>query len=340
MTNLLFVTQVMDQNDSVLGFSHGWIKALAPFMETITVVCLFEGEHDLPDNVRVFSLGKEDGAKPSYVYALRFLSIVWKMRASYDSVFVHMNQEYILIAGWLWKILGKRIYVWRNHYAGSWLTDIAAAFCAKVFCTSKHSYTAKYHKTVLMPVGIDTSRFYINEQIKREPRSILFFARISPSKRADLFIEALGLLLGKGISFVASVYGSPIPSDIPYYESLQARAEMLGLHDRVRFHPGVPNEKAPAVFNAHEIFVNCSPNGMFDKMIFEAAAAGCRVVAQSQDWNELNGNEASEVSWEAEDLAELLKEELAAPINEGTSGQVVTKNSLEALTKRLVLEIS
>ena len=70
-----------------------------------------------------------------------------------------MNQEYVLIAGWLWKLLGKRTYLWRNHYAGSWLTDVAAVFCTKVFCTSKHSYTVKYKKTVLMPVGVDTERF-------------------------------------------------------------------------------------------------------------------------------------------------------------------------------------
>ncbi len=207
----------------------------------------------------------------------------------YDVVLVHMNQEYILIAGWLWKYWGKPIYMWRNHYAGSWLTDIAAAFCTKVFSTSKHSYTAKYRKNVLMPVGVDTKRFTPNPALERTPRSILSFGRIAPSKRLDIFIEALGILLSKGISFVASVYGSARPADSAYYENLKSRAEDLGLHDRVRFYPGVPSERSPDLYCTHEIFVNCSPSGMYDKTIFEAAASGCLVLAASDDFREVAG---------------------------------------------------
>lgn len=289
MTKLLIVTQEVDTNSQTLGFFTRWISLLAPHFESVEVICLREGEHTLPDNVRVHSLGKEWGSVSPLVYAVRFKWLAWKLRKDYDAVFVHMNQEYILIAGSIWKLLGKRIYMWRNHYAGSWLTDIAAAFCAKVFCTSKHSYTAKYKKTVLMPVGVDTSRFLTEASVERMPRSILFLARIAPSKRAEMLIEALALLHKEGEAFQASIYGTPTASDEDYYEGLKTRVQELGLAEHITFYPGPLSLESPAIYQVHEVFVNCSPSGMYDKTLFEAAASGCLVLASSEDFRDLAG---------------------------------------------------
>ncbi|MBP7741234.1 MAG: glycosyltransferase family 4 protein [Candidatus Pacebacteria bacterium] len=288
---LLVVAQEIDTESSTLGFFHEWLRALAPKFESIEAICLKEGKHSLPENVHVHSLGKEKGKAPSFVYAVRFKLLAWKLRREYDAVFVHMNQEYVLIAGPLWKFLGKRVYMWRNHYAGSWMTDLAALFCTKVFCTSKHSYTAKYKKTILMPVGIDLSRFSETSLVVRAPRSILFLARIAPSKRPDMLIEALGLLRKEGISSTASIVGSPLPMDEDYYSSLVNRAKELGLSSQVTFSRGVSHDETPAIYASHDIFVNCSRSGMFDKTLFEAAAAGCLVLAVSEDFSQMTGDD-------------------------------------------------
>lgn len=286
---LLILTQAVDTENRALGFFTQWIAAIAERAEHIDVICLEEGSHALPPNVRVHSLGKEEGVgKLTYIY--RFFACVISLRHRYDTVFVHMNEEYILMGGLLWKLLGKRVFMWRNHYAGSWKTTLAAALCTKVFCTSKYSYTARYKKTSLMPVGVDLERFLTDTPALRAPRSILFLSRIAPSKRPEMLIDALGDILARGISFTASIVGSPKEEDIPYYESLKARAEMLGLHDRVRFLPGVANDDAAALYRAHDIFVNCSPSGMFDKTLFEAAASGCRVLASSGDFKDAAGD--------------------------------------------------
>ena len=339
---LLIVTQAVDRSDPVLGFFHEWIRALATRFERIEVICLKEGEHDLPANVAVHSLGKERGSRGRLAYALRFLALSWKLRREYDAAFVHMNQEYLLLAGPLWKLLRKPAYLWRNHYAGNFLTDLAASFCTKVFCTSMHSHTAKYRKTRLMPVGVDLARFGGAASVRREPRSILFFARMAPSKRPDMFLDALGILLARGVSFVASLYGSPLPEDQAYYDSLKARAESLGLHDRVRFHPGVPNAEAPRVFSVHEIFVNCSPSGMFDKTIFEAAASGCVVLAMSDDFAVKAGEEFHAV--DAEGFADRLAEVLSVVperLETARSQQEVLarRESLDTLVDRLAVEL-
>ncbi len=295
---LLIVTQVVDSEDPVLGFFVRWIEEFAKHVETIEVICLKEGKHELPANVRVHSLGKTERSKQKavgsrFVYAIRFILLVWKLRREYDVVFVHMNEEYVLIAGWLWKLLGKRVHLWRNHYAGSYLTDIAASFCTKVFCTSKYSYTAKYKKTVIMPVGVDTERFTPDARVARKPHSILFLARMAPSKRPEMLIDALALLAREGLTFTTTFVGSPLSKDEAYYESLKEKVRSLSLADKVIFLPGVPNSETPDLYRAHEIFVNTSPSGMLDKTLFEAAASGCRVLAASGDWAMLAGQDFS-----------------------------------------------
>jgi len=338
---LLIVTQTVDATDPVLGFFVGWIEEFSKHVEKVEVICLKEGKYALPENVRVHSLGKPSFAKATegagvhflnrIRYTWRFLSLAWRLRRNYDTVFVHMNQEYILIAGWLWRLFGKRIYMWRNHYAGSSLTGLAVVFCTKVFCTSKHSYTARYAKTVLMPVGVDTSRFAPDPHVSRVPHAILFLARIAPAKRPEMLIDALAELARRGTPFTATFVGSPLPRDAAYYASLVERVRREGLADRITFRPGVANSETPDLYRAHEIFVNTSPSGMLDKTIFEAAASGCRVLASSKDFAQMAGEDSFFDT--AEQLAKRILSHHAVPLE-----SIVHSQSLEALAKRLSVE--
>ncbi len=348
---LLICTQVVDSEDPVLGFFVSWIQELAEHVERIEVICLKSGRSDLPKNVRVHSL--RGGIQNTSIYgsasirrfreSWRFLSLVWRLRGEYDAVFVHMNQEYVLLAGWLWVSLGKRVSLWRNHYAGSWLTDVAASFCTTVFCTSKHSYTAKYKKTILMPVGVDTNIFSIDDHVARKPHSILFLARMSPSKRPEMLIDALATLAHDGADFTATLVGSPLPRDAAYYEHLQEKVASLGLADRISFVPAIPNAQTPALYRAHDIFVNCSPSGMFDKTLFEATACGCRVLSSSKDFAELAG--ASTYFDTAPELAARFSAALALPADERenqvrASMELARQESLTNLGNKLSAALS
>lgn len=340
---LLIVTQAIDAEDPVLGFFCCWVEEFAQHCERIEVICLKEGKHALPGNVRVHSLGKPSFAKATegagtrflnrIRYTWRFLSLAWRLRGDYDAVFVHMNPEYVLIAGWLWQLFGKRIYLWRNHYAGSSLTGLAVAFCTKVFCTSKHSYTARYAKTVLMPVGVDTSRFTPDLRVARVPHSILFLARMAPAKRPEMLLDALAELARRGVPFTATFVGSPLPRDAGYYASLVERVRAEGLADRVTFRPGIANSETPDLYRAHQVFVNTSPSGMLDKTIFEATASGCRVLAASADFAELAGSESYFEN--ATELAEKISVVLAHQ-SVKTDVSFVESNSLTVLADQLI----
>lgn len=289
---LLVVTQVVDLDDTSLSFFHTWIEKLAQKFERIEVICLKEGRHALPENVRVHSLGKESMLQGSGMfskiltrarYVARFLSLVWSLRHFYDKVFVHMNQEYVVLAGWIWSLLKKRVYLWRNYHTGNGWTDFASFFCAAVFCTSRYSYTAKYKKTIFMPVGIDTERFSFQAKT-HVPQSILFFSRMAPSKRPEVLVEALRILNERGVAVAGSFVGSPLPEDEGFYQGIKDKVQEAGLQDRIGFVRGVSHEKAPGVFSRHELYVNAAPSGMYDKMLFEAASCGTLVLASSKDF--------------------------------------------------------
>ncbi len=342
---LLICTQTVDRPDSTLGFFHRWIEELAKRCEKIIVICLKKGEFVLPSNVLVFSLGKEDG-KSKLKYLWRFYKYIWQERKNYDVVFVHMNQEYILLGGLFWKLWGKRVYLWRNHYAGSFLTDLAALFCAKVFCTSRYSYTVKYRKTVIMPVGFDTEALKDLPKVSRVPRSILVIGRLSPSKNIHLIVEALIELHQRGVSFTADFYGHTPPEAVSYRERLIDQVRELGLDKIINFHPGVPNTETRWLYATHEIVVNASPSGMLDKTMFSAMGRGCLVLVSNRDLADQIPNQFIFQEGNVEDLTRALQAILVLPDSEKRNFSrflqkfVIENHSISSLAIRLFEFIS
>ncbi len=342
--NILIITQKVNYEDPVMGFFHRWIVEFAKKFEKVTVICLEKGKYDLPSNVKVLSLGKEEKQSRKQ-YLARFYSHVWHERKNYDVVLSHMNQEYILLAGLIWKILGKRVFMWRNHHAGDELTDMSAVFCNKIFCTSKYSYTMKFGKTHIMPVGIDTETFHPSRSITRVSRSILFLGRIAPVKKVDLLIDALKVLKKEGISFTASIYGDATIRHHEYYVSLVNSVNEAGLAGAVSFHAGIPNADTVAVYSAHDIFVNLSSSGMYDKTIFEAMAAGAITLSSNEN---LRGEIDERLVFKegsCDDLVSKLKNLLALPSDTTTTMRtdareyVIKKHSLSLLIDRLIEEM-
>jgi len=336
---LLILTQAVDSRDPVLGFFHRWIEEFAKRCDSVHVVCLKEGKHDLPPNVTVHSLGKESG-RSRFKYLWRFFSTIWRLRGEYDAVFVHMNPEYVVLGGILWRLMGTRVFLWRNHYQGGLLTDLAAPLCRGVFYTSRYSYTAKFRHAMQMPVGVDLAAFRPDAAALRTPRSILSLGRISPSKRVDVLLEALGMLHERGIAFTADIYGSPLPQDEAYYAGLKDQAARLGL-DTVRFHPGPKNADTPAIYASHDIFVNASRSGMYDKTIFEAAASGCIVLASSADYAEHADARCIFADGDPRALARSLEAALSLSSADGEllrarNIALAAEHSLPALAERLV----
>jgi glycosyltransferase involved in cell wall biosynthesis len=279
---LLIITQKVNREDPVLGFFHDWIFKLSEKFQKVSVICLEKGEFNFTENVEVFSLGKE--SKRSKVkYIQNFFNLILGLNKEYDSVFVHMNQEYILLGGFIWKILGKKVYFWRNHSSGNFLTRISIWFSDKVFYTSQESFTAKYlTKAVKMPVGIDTGKFRDYESVKKMG-SVLSLGRISPVKNIHTMLEAVKILEAKKVPLVFDIIGDPVnPEDLKYKEKLIEENQSLINKHVLNFYPAVPNYETPKIYSEHEIFINLTPSGSFDKTLLEAAACGCILVTANK----------------------------------------------------------
>ncbi len=340
---LLIITQKVNRKDSTLGFFCRWIEEISKKFEKTTVICLEKGEHQLSPDIKILSLGKEEG-KSRLKYIINFYKYIWRERKNYDAVFVHMNQEYLLLGGWLWQIWGKKVFMWRNHYAGSFLTYVAGLFCKEVFYTSKFSYTAKFKNAVMMPVGIDESSLMADTQIERISKSILFLGRLDSSKKPEILLKALNIVSNKGLNFSVSFVGGPSDPNSKYPEELADLAKTLNIQDKVVFVGSVPNTETFRFYRSHEIFVNCSRSGMFDKTILKACASGCLVLATSKDFESLVGPEFSFSDDDYNKLADKLIEFLSMDLSEKEKlviklQSIIKNHSLPILVEKLMEHI-
>lgn len=272
---LLITTQSVDKNDPVLGFFVRWITEIAARAEFVHVICLKEGLHTLPANVRVHSLGKESG-RSRIKYVFRFFNYMYRLRGQYDSVFVHMNSEYVVLGGFWWRMWGKRIVLWRNHKVSGLITRVAVHLAHVVCYTSSAAYVARFKNAVQMPIGIDTDFF--TPGVAPLPHSMLFLGRLDEVKKPHVFLEALEALQERGVPFTATIVGDPTDSQSAYAHRVRNRASTLVLEGVLSMQGGVTNTEAAALFRKHSIYVNLTPSGSFDKTIGEAAASGALPV--------------------------------------------------------------
>ena len=193
-----------------------------------------------------------------------------------------MNQEYVLMGGIYWRFKKIPIYLWRNHPKGSFLTRVAVLLSNKVFCTSKESFTARFKKTKIMPVGNDSSLFKPVPGVVRKKYSVCMLGRIAPVKNIMLGLEAINILAKSGVQVSLDIIGSPIERDRNYYDSLLKYVEENKLASFVNFEKEVEFLKHPAVFSEYEITLNLTDSGSFDKTIVGATACGSIPVTTNE----------------------------------------------------------
>lgn len=263
---LLIITQKVDKNDSVLGFFCRWIIELSKHCELVNVICLYKGEYDLPDNVKVFSLGKEE-RQSRLQYLIHFYWYVIHERKNYDVVFIHMNQIYVLLAGLLWKLWRKKLVIWYTHKSVTFKLRLSVLFANMIFTASKESFRIKTPKVRIMGHGIDVDFFSPGS----EPRSnaLLSVGRLMPVKRHDLVIRA-AQLAERPLRIAGE--GSEQNKLEQLARETEARVSFLGPLDE--YH--VRDEYKKSAFLIH-----ASETGSLDKVVLEALACGLPVISTS-----------------------------------------------------------
>ena len=223
MKNLLIITQKVDERDQLLGFFIEWLRKFSEKFEKITVLCLERGEFNLPGNVKVISLGKDEGASKIKQLAT-FYFLLFALRKDYDSVFVHMNPIWVVLGGISLRLMNKKIFFWYTHKAVTPKLRLAEKLSDTIFTASKESFRLPSKKVIVTGHGIDTGLFKPNFQfpISNFQFKILSVGRIALVKNYEVLIDAARLLKSKGVDFSVTIAGeAALESDKEYEKKIK-----------------------------------------------------------------------------------------------------------------------
>lgn len=253
---LLIMTQKVDMTDPILGFFHRWIEEFAQNCETVTVIGQKVGAHNLPENVRVVSLGKEDGVSnwQQIRHFRRFIT-----QEKYDAVLVHMTPIWVVLGMFLWK---KPVYLWYEARGARWPLHIALRMVRKVFSASNAGMPIATSKSVVTGHGIDTDLFTLGSGKRTIP--LITVGRMTQSKNLPVLMHCAASL-----HLPIKIIGAPLTeSDHHLTKMLKISGESLSQAQLI-----------PVLQDA-SIFLHASTTSL-DKAVLEAMACGCIVVSSA-----------------------------------------------------------
>lgn len=269
---LLFLTQVLDNRDAVLGFVPRWVRGLAACCERVRVVALEVGDtRGLPENVDVRELGRK-GRVGRWLKNRGFLREALA-KDGFDAVLAHMVPRYALLAAGPTRAAGAGLYLWFTHGGTSPQLVRSVEQVDKIFTASEASMRIDTPKRVVTGHGIDLEHFTAPAQEPAGPPRILAVGRITPRKDPLTLVDAVALLAERGRDVRLELAGAPLaPGDEAYREQLEQRIAAAGLGDRVELHGSVPYPEIPALYQRCSVLVNPSSTGSIDKVVLEAMA--------------------------------------------------------------------
>lgn len=328
--HLLILTQKVDQDDDVLGFFHRWLTEFAKNCERITVVCLEKGTYDLPENITVLSLGKEEGVSRSK-YLGRFYTYVWNERKRYDAVFVHMNYEYVILGGLLWRLLNKKIGLWYAHGHVSVGLRLAQILANMIFTSTKSGFRLPSKKVYVVGQGIDTEHFSpAGTQRHDAVFRIISIGRIAPVKDYETLLGAARILKERGVvPTVTIIGGADTQEQKDYLASLNTFLLKNDLKN-VTFAGSIPNKEIVSYLRGSDLFVNTSHTGSLDKAMLEAMSCGIPVLTCNEAMKEVLGEYTDELMFAKKD-ANALASQIRGQIELGSDDQMALGERLRSI---------
>lgn len=270
---LLFLTQVLDRDDAVLGFVTRWIEGLARCVERVRVVALEVGDvGGLPDNVDHREIGRR-GRIGRY---LRYRRVLKEALSSdgFDTVLGHMVPRYSLVAAGPARRAGARSFLWYTHKGVDGRLRRAERVVEKIFTASEASLRLETAKRVVTGHGIDLAHFDPRGQNPVQPSRILSVGRLTPAKDPLTVLAAVSILVSRGHDLKLDWVGAGLTqADVGFQAAVRDQIEAGGLVERVELHGAVPYRDVARLYHRASCLVNASLTGSVDKVVLEAMAA-------------------------------------------------------------------
>lgn len=347
---LLLFNLATDGDDPILGFTTRWVRALAERADRVHVITMRAGKIEVPDNVKVYSVGKENNySEPRR--AIQFYRHLFTVlhKDNIDVCFCHMIPIFTVLAAPVLRARGIPIITWIIHPRLSWTMKFAHHLSHRMVTSTETSYPYRHDdKLAVVGHGIDTDLFSLDGKVSlEEPPLILCAGRLSPVKDHPTLLEAAWLLRqrGSGPFRVVILGGTATPRDDSYAQSLRQQVKQLRLEDTIQFEPAVPIRSLPSWYRRCAVHVNMTRTGSADKVAWEAMACGRPCVVANEGFKETLGEYADRLLFSygnPEDLAKKLTGLLALPetdrdgIGHYLRQQVVHMHSLGRLAGKLI----
>ncbi len=345
---LLLFNLVTDADHPILGFTTQWIRQLAARVETLDVITMRAGRIDVPENVRVHSVGAEHGwYEPRRVLEFyRHLFRILRTRGI-DGCFSHMIQIFSALAGPVLRARGIPLVTWYAHPQPGVVLRIAHCFSNRMVTSLPGAYPGRRNKLSVIGQGIDTTRFTPAEPSVAEDDLILCAGRISRVKNHATLLRAAALLPRRvRVVILGATAGA---DDEACAAELRALAAELQLGDRVTFAPPVPPAELAAHYRRCAVHVNLTPAGFGDKVAWEAMSCGRPCLVANEDFGETLGEHRDALLFRGGDPADLAAKltallEMSAAERDAIGlclrSQVERLHSLPRLADRILAEIA
>ena len=338
MKSLLIVTQKVDEQDDLLGFFVDWIREFSLHFEKVFVITLAKGKYQLPNNVFVYSLGKESN-NSTIARIYNFYKYLFQLVPKSSSIFAHMSPIFVIASWPITKLYEKKIILWYLHRSVTWRLKLAGKLVYKIVTANRASIMLDSSKIVEVGHGINVDLFF--NQTRNWSASIaniISVGRISPIKRLETLIKAMGLIAKIKADVRLKIIGRPVmPGDDTYLAKLKKLVSDLGIEKIVEFSGLIPFNLLPPIYQQADLSINLAPTGGIDKVVLESMAAGALVLTANRTFNKYFGEYSSKLIFEHDnpvDLTDKIKHLLYLPVVER---QAISRQLVEAVSKHHLL---
>lgn len=348
MEHLLIFNLAVDEDDTVLGFTSAWIRALAQKAKSVCVITMRTGRFNLPNNVQVCSVGKEKGYN-DIQRTFEFYRCLFKVLRTQNitACFSHMMPLFSAMAGPILRAYHIPLVTWYAHPQLTGTLKLAHYMSNRMVASVATAYPYHHDKLTVIGQGIDTELFSPGEATYSNEQAIILCAgRISRVKDHMTLIKAVALLKERMKKpFQIVILGDPLGIDGQVYKAeLENQITTLGLESIVRFEPGVTATALVDWYRRCKVHVNLTPTGFGDKVAWEAMSCGCPCLVANEGFRETLGELADQLLFPYQDFVSLAEKLIwildvdectQLTIGDKLRSEVIKQHSIFSLSERL-----